>query len=118
MSDKTRSADIFSGYISVFLLGFALCLQGAKTPVMFFLWGSVSLGLCLWAFFDRPESFLKLSGWAPLGLFVCVMAAFLFSSDPSTSLFPTLQAIVFILTWLMLRSHPEGAQSKLIWRAL
>jgi hypothetical protein len=118
MSDKTRPSDIFSSYIPVFLLGLALCLQGAKTPMMFFLWGSISLGLCLWAFLDHPRSFLKLSRLAPLGLFVCVMAAFVFSLDPSTSLFPTLQVIVFILTWLMLRSHPKWTQNKLIWRAL
>jgi len=84
---------------------------------MFFLWGSVALGLCLWAFFDRPSSFLKLRP-ALIGVFVCVMAAFAFSLDPSTSLFPTLQAIVFIFTWLMLRGHPEWMQGKLFWRTL
>ena len=84
---------------------------------MFFIWGSVSLACSLIVFLQHPRSFTSGLSSGMLGLIGGLGIAFLFSLDRSISLFPTLQALVLMATWLMLRSLTPPPE-KIVWQTL
>jgi O-antigen ligase len=111
--------DALKKYGAVFLLLLAVCLQGAKTPLAFSIWGTAGLLLCLGLFLDAPGTFVKQLTPLPLLVLCLIGTSHLFSLDPAASLFQTVKMLVFFFIWLALRSHPEWmAEEKLFWRML
>src|SRR5438874_601146 len=98
---------LFWNHSLTLLLLLLFCLQGAKNPISFFVWGSAALTVCAYHQWAHP-GFLNLKDhgmeWA---LFAWICCAQFFSKDPSVSFFRTTQAIVFLLFWLCLKTSPN-----------
>jgi O-antigen ligase len=103
-------------YAPGIFLALLLALQGGKTPLPFFVWSSICLAFITWAFLKDRETFLKAFSPSIILIATLLAASFIFSLDPSSSLFQTLQLFVFLILWVWLRSHPEGTRNPFYWR--
>jgi O-antigen ligase len=89
------------------LLVLAFCLQGAKTPIAFFICGSFALVLCAFSIYKSSQS-LNLPPYYKEGLlFFFIGLSYFYSKNSSTSLFPTAQMLIFLVLWLWMKSNPE-----------
>src|SRR5258708_22151883 len=102
--------------LALILLG--LGLLGAKKVEAFVVWGCIAMlssGLTLYTF--RSSRNLWPVCWVLLIAVVAVSQ--IFSTSPSTSLYFTLQALVFLVTWMALRAQiQDWTRFELHWDVL
>ncbi len=104
MSRKIRPFAEHAGLTLLLLAAFVL--EGAKTPQTFFLWGLfVFIWMC--AVVSIPDIRRITQTCVKEIVFgLCVLISMLFSTDFAQSLFPTGQALTFLLLWITLKTHP------------
>src|SRR5467141_3095109 len=92
-------------YAPIGLLWAGILLQGAKTPLTFFIWGTLAVFLCLSTFRPSHQNTVKTFDWKEGILLLSILIAQLFSVDPSVSLLKSLQALIFLLLWVTFKSE-------------
>ncbi len=89
------------------LLLLAFCLHGVKTPLAFFIWGSLALLVSSKALWKQPESLYFRFHHKEYIFLALVCASLFFSKDRTASLYQSAQIIAFLALWLFCKSDPE-----------